>query len=181
MKNSTAIFLIILSFGLFYTFTRPYYQSTRELVATAEGYEEVLDNIANIIEERDRLLINYNSLPKAEIDRVSKVLPANVDTVRMALDLDNIASRYGIAIKDVAIDTSAERNTNEIVLPEGQKPYEKTLVSVSFISNYQNFRKFLEDLEKSLRIMDVKSIRFQSGSESGLYEHKLLLETYWIQ
>ena len=36
------------------------------------------------------------------------------------------------------------------------------------------------DLEKSLRIMNVKSISFKA-SDNGLYEHQITLETYWLK
>lgn len=179
MKNTTAIFLIILAFGLFFTFTRPTYNAATALSAKAEEYKGALGNIDAINEARDRLVINYNSISKAEIERLSKALPKNVDTVRLALDLDGIAAKYGITVKDVSIDRQAEQNKAEFATSSGT-PYEKVGVLVTFVSNYENFRKFLEDLEKSLRIMDIKSLNFQV-SESGIYEHEVLIETYWVK
>ncbi len=180
MKSTTAIFLVIVSLGLFLTFTRPTYEAAKALAVTSSGYRNVLDNISDIVESRDRLITNSNSLPKSEVERLSKALPENIDTVRLALDLDNMAAKYGIAIKDVKIDTETEQNASQAVLPGREKPFEKALVSVSFVSNYENFRKFLSDLEKSLRIMNVKEVHFQVG-ESGIYEHRILIETYWVK
>lgn len=180
MKNTTALFLIVLAFGLFYTFTKPTYDSAKVLSATALEYKNVLGNIDAIVEARDRLLINYNSISKAEIERLSKALPKNVDTVRLALDLDNIASRYGISIDEVSLETESDQNSKEISLGNSGTPYEKVRVLVSFVSNYENFRKFIEDLEKSLRIMDIKTLTFQVG-ETALYEHDIVIETYWVK
>ncbi len=181
MKNITAIFLIVLSIGLFFTFTKPYYEGLKTVAATAASYQDALDNIDDIIAARDRLLVNYNSIPKAELDRLATALPENIDTVKLAHELDSIGARYGISIKSLGIDTASQGQASNVVLPEGSKqPYEKAIVSVSFISNYKSFRSFLADLEKSLRIMDVKSLRFQAG-ENGLYEHKILIETYWVK
>ena len=180
MKNTTALFLIVLSIGLFYAFTNPMYQKAQGSAATASEYRNVIDNIDEIVETRDKLLATYNSLPRAEIERLAKILPENVDTVRLALDLDTIASRYGISIGDVAISKDAEKNAEQVVLPSGNRTFQRTLVTVSFVSNYENFRLFLEDLEKSLRIMDVKSVSFQA-TDTGLYEHDLTIETYWVE
>lgn len=180
MKNTKAIFLLVLSIGLFYTFTNPIYKGVQELNTTASGYREVLGNLSELVENRDRLAINYNSISKAEIERLSKALPENVDTVRIALDLDTIAGRYGITLSEVSIDDSSESSASQIVLPDHALPYEKTPVSISFISDYQNFKRFLQDLEKSLRIMDVRSVSFKS-TDAGLYEHKIVMDTYWVK
>ncbi len=180
MKNTTAIFLLILTLGLFYVLTRPTYWQVKELRAVAGEYQNVLENLSQIGETRDRLLLDYEEIPKAEVERLKKVLPDNIDTVRLALELDTIASRYGIAIKNIRVDTVATQNASTIILPEYAKPYEKATVVFTLVSNYANFRKFLEDLEKSLRIMDVRAIEFQVG-EAGFYEHKLSVETYWLK
>lgn len=155
------------------------YGSLKSISETAEGYRSALANIDEINESRDRLLVNYNSISKAEVERLTKVLPSNVDTVRLALDLDNIAGRYGITIEDVAIDKVSSQNATQVVLPDHSLPYEKTPVSISFVSNYQNFKRFLQDLERSLRIMDVKEIHFLV-TDAGLYEHNVLIDTYWV-
>jgi len=181
MKNTTAIFLIVLSLGLFFVFTRPYYEGVKEVAATAQGYREAIDNLTQIIEMRDRLLVSYNSIPKTELDRLEKALPENVDTVKLAHELDSIGAKYGISITNVSIEAESSQEPSAIILPGfGESSHEKALVTVKFVSNYANFRQFLEDLEQSLRIMDVRSAKFEVG-ETNLYEHELLLETYWVK
>lgn len=180
MKNTTALLLLFLSVALFYTFTSPYYEKVKVLRVSAGDYQKVLDNITRIAETKDRLLVNYEDVPKAEIERLGKVLPDHVDTVRFAQELDTISSRYGIALKNVRINTASAQNASLPVLPEYEKPYEKTTLSFAFISDYANFRRFLEDLEKSLRIIDVKSLAF-TNSESGLTEYQASIDTYWLK
>ncbi|MDO8424031.1 MAG: hypothetical protein Q7S54_00280 [bacterium] len=180
MKNITALFLLILSVALFFTFTNPYYKKVETLRASALDYRNVLDNLSLVAERRDQLLVNYEEIPKAEIERLKKILPDNVDTVKMAQELDTIASRYGIAIKNVRIDKSSGQNVAQPVLPEFEKPFDRTVLSFTFISNYSNFRRFLEDLERSLRIMDVRSLVFQN-SASTLSEYHISIETYWLK
>lgn len=180
MKNNTAIVLLLLSVGLFYTFTNGQYRDVRGLHTLASEYRSVLQNVSRIVELRDNLLITYETLPRSEIERVNKVLPDNIDTVRLALDLDGMASRYGISIKNIHTTIGAAGEESLITLPESAGPYEKATVSFGFISNYANFVRLLADIEKSLRVMDVKSISFQT-SESGLYDHQISVETYWLK
>jgi len=180
MKNNTAIVLLLLSAGLFYTFTNSQYRDVRELSNLASEYRGVLNNISQIVELKDSLLVTYATIPKNEIDRMNKVLPDNVNIVRLAHDLDNMASKYGISLKDIQTSGGSSADANLIVLPENESSYKSATVTFSFISNYNNFKRFLQDIERNLRIMDVKSISFQS-SESGLYSYIVSAEIYWLK
>ena len=180
MKTNTAIILLLLSVGLFYTFTDGQYREVKKLRLLSNDYSNVLRNISAITELRDRLLVAYETFPKAEIERMNKVLPDNIDTVRLALDLDGMASRHGISIRSVKVTTGAAENAGLIVLPEDGRVFERATVSFDFVSNYGNFTRLLADIEKSLRIMNIKSISFQTG-ESGLYNYQVSVETYWLK
>ncbi|MDP2642181.1 MAG: type 4a pilus biogenesis protein PilO [bacterium] len=180
MKNNTAIILILLSFGLFYTFTKVEYENVKVSRAVASEYQDVLQDASAIAELRDRLLVTYESFPRAEIEKLNKVLPESVDTVKLALDLDTMASRYGISISNIKVAPSTNNDASLIVLPGNSGAYERTAISFSFISNYENFTRLLADLEKSLRIMDIKSISFQTN-ETGLFSYQILVDTYWLK
>lgn len=180
MSKTSAIILILLSLGIFYTFTSPQYGAAKQLSLQAAEYNNVLDNVSRIQEARANLTSSFEAIPAAEKERLAKALPDNADAVGLARDLDTIASQYGIAIKSLTVETLPDPNSANIVLPDHAAAYEKATVSFSFISNYANFLKFLKDIEKSLRIMDVKSIMFQVGL-NGLYEHQIVIETYWLK
>ena len=180
MKNNIAIILLLLSVGLFYTFTNVQYRKVKDLRVLAGEYQNILENASAITDLRDALLVTYTAFPKEEINRLNKVLPDNVDTIRLALDLDGMASRYGISIKGIQTTIGATGDANLIVLPEYAGVYEKATVSFSFISNYDNFKRLLADIEQSLRIMDVKSASFQAA-ESGFYEYQISADTYWLK
>ena len=84
----------------------PLYEEVKELQTLANEYRGVLKNVSNIIDLRDRLLVAYQSLPQTEINRINKVLPDNINTVRLALDLDSMASRFGVSIKNIQVTTA---------------------------------------------------------------------------
>ncbi len=180
MKNNTAIILLLLSVGLFYTFTNGQYQNVKTLQTLANEYRNVLKNVSAIVSLRDNLLVTYVAIPKMEIERMNKVLPDNIDTVRLALDLDSMASRYGISIKSIQTVIGPSTSSSLIVLPENANKYDTASVTFSFVSNYDNFKLFLADIEKSLRIMDIKSVSFQT-SDSGFYTYQVSVETYWLK
>lgn len=180
MTRPTSLVLFLLAIGLFYTFTSPQYAQLKERQVVASEYQSVIANVSSIGETRDKLLINYESIPKAEIDRISKVLPDNADTVRLAVGLDAIASANGISVKNVQMEKSVNDASALLVLPDNAASYQKVTLSFGFVSNYANFMKFLSDLERSLRLMDVKAISFRT-TESGLYEYRMTVDTYWLK
>lgn len=183
MNNNIAIILILVSIGIFYTFTSGQYKEVKRLSEQASRYEGVLESASSIATLRDSLLTNYSSIPRTEIERLEKVLPANVDTMQMALNLDGIAARYGISVKSIKTTTDTAV-TDPTILPEyDTSTYKKAVVSFSFIATYQNFKLFLKDIEKSLRLMDINSVSFQSSTagESGLYEYQVTADTYWLK
>ena len=182
MKNNstTSIALLLLSVGLFYTFTSVQYQEVKELNLVARKYRDVLQDASRIIELRDSLLITYESIPEGEIERITKALPDNINTVRLAFDLDGMASRYGISIKNIQAVVGPSGASNVVVLPEFEGVYERATVSFAFVSTYANFMRLLADLEANLRIMDITSIFFQAN-DTGLYEYQVSVETYWLK
>jgi hypothetical protein len=179
MNKSTSVILFLLSIGIFYTFIAPQYAGAKDLVAQADQYKSVLKDVSRIKEARDNLLSSYEAIPQTEKDRLAKALPDTVDAVGLARDLDTIASRYGLTISGVEVTTGATGGATA-VLPEYALPYDKATISFSVATDYATFTKFLADLEKSLRIMDVSSLSFDVDEE-GIYEHRLTVETYWLR
>ena len=180
MKNSTSFILLLISVGLFYAFILPRYDSVQLLRSQSAQYKDILANVSALSAKRDDLEVKYENIPPMEVARLEKILPDNVDTVNLAMNFDSIAARYGISIKSIrTIDTKVDTGTT-VIQAVSKKPYQAVTVSFSFISTYANFRKFMRDIEQSLRIIDVKSVSFQT-TESGIYEFQVSVQTYWLR
>jgi len=183
MKTSTAIIILMISLGLFYTFTSPQYKKIGDLRTVSQTYTNILNNASDLSTKREELLSKYRNIPKQNIESVTKVLPDNVDIVRLTMDFDSIASRYGLSIKGIQVDKSKNGNSSNnsaIVVNQAEQVYDSTIISFSFVSSYDNFRKFMHDIENSLRIVNIKSVDFQS-TENSLYQYKVSIETYWLK
>jgi Tfp pilus assembly protein PilO len=175
MNNSQAFILILISVGLFYTFISPQYDKVKTLQAQANEYGNVIQSVNDLKDTRDALLTKYQALPKSELDKLARILPDHVDTVKLALDIDTIAAKYGISIKNINVDSE---KPNEIVT--SGSAYETIKVEFNFITSYTNFRRFLADLEASLRLVDITSVGFES-TDNGLYEYEISFNTYWLK
>jgi Tfp pilus assembly protein PilO len=168
----------------------PTYKEIQETLKEQERFDQALDKSKELQAIRDRLLAKYNTFSTSDLDRLTKLLPDNVDNVRLVLDIDHIASAYGMRIKDVAVSTVEERAAGTI--GPSKNIYESVTLAFSMVSSYDNLINFVRDLEKSLRIVDIKEISLVSivnapvqpgdvGVQQDLYRYSIDLETYWLK
>lgn len=186
------IILFVASMGIFFGVTNPIYKTTKDLKAEVATYEDALTNSKQLEERRDELVAKYNEFAPEDVERLRKLLPDNVDNIRLILEIDYIASRYGMSITNVIFDVDSNKNTTsaEGVVAEGGVNLSATSrdigdfdLSFTTQASYDNFQKFLADLETDLRIVDVQGITFDStASESkDFYKYNIKIKTYWLK
>jgi Tfp pilus assembly protein PilO len=54
-------------------------------------------------------------------------------------------------------------------------------VSFKVDSDYETFVSFLQDVEKSLRIVDVTDLTFTAPDKSTNYDFGITIKTYWLK
>lgn len=176
-KFALPIFLILLSGGLFFFFVDPNYQEIQALREEQSQYDEALNKSAELRVVRDTLLSSYNTFDPKDIEKLDKIIPDNVDNVRLVMEIDALASKYGAVIRKVDVNSSINETES---LGRNIKKYNTINLNLVIESSYSDFVKFLGDLSSSLRIIDVNNLSFES-TELGLYQFKLSFETYWIK
>ena len=172
--------LLITAIAIFYFFTDPAYQETKKLTIEKKSYEDALDNSKKLQEVRDSLLAKYNSFPAADLDRLERMLPNNVDNVRLILEIDQISSRYGMPVRNITISGDAGNKKVGDLIGRDDKSYGSVRLAFSVEGSYSNFVAFISDLEKSLRIVDIQNISI-SASDSGVYRYDMGVKTYWLK
>lgn len=74
------------------------------------SYNEALNNSKALEAERDKLTQKYNSFDPENLSKLQKLLPDNVDNIRLILEIEKIASPYGMVLKNVKYDAT-DKNT----------------------------------------------------------------------
>jgi len=169
----------MVSAGLFVYYIDPLYKETQVLEEEKNQYDEALNKSKELRSIRDALLSKYNTFSAEDLERLNKLLPDTVDNVKLIMEINGIASRYGMVLKEVALSVVSSEDSKEIFGPD-EKNYGSINIGFSVASVYNNFIAFIEDLEKSLRVVDVVSISFQS-SETDFYKYSVNLEIYWLK
>src|SRR5258708_19181951 len=122
-KFIVPIILIGISITCFFTFTNPTYSEITSLKNTQASFNEALDNSKALENERDKLTTKYNSFDPESLARLQKFLPDNVDNIRLILEIEKIASPYGMALKDVKYDsTNTAVSAKSAATPSGGAP-----------------------------------------------------------
>ncbi len=176
----------------FIALVSPMYEEIGGLKAQVASYNEALDNSKALEQERDKLTKKYNSIDPANLDRLEKLLPDNVDNIRLILEIEKIATPYGMVLREVKYDTISKEEQKGTVVQAGEVPLsdskEYGLWNLEFSTEgtYTNFLNFIKDLEKNLRIVDVASIQFSSvdntaPNKADTYKYGFKIKTYWLK
>lgn len=184
-RSITATILIIVAIGLYFTITKGVLAEANVIRDSNKEYITAIQNAKDLITLRDKVLADYNKLTQQDRDNLDKIVPQNVDNIRLVIDLNSIALRHGFALKGIqaaaSSNSSAQTSQTTMGQSEIQSPKLDTVtVSFTISAPYQQFITFLQDLESSLRILDVSGLSVTSN-DNGVYDWRIELKTYWLR
>ncbi|TSC55978.1 MAG: Uncharacterized protein Greene041679_550 [Parcubacteria group bacterium Greene0416_79] len=191
MNNVTASLFILAAAGLFFGYVNSTYRtpsgsperlkkSIVELRAERTEYEEALLKAREIELAQTGLLDTYNSIKEEDRERILKLLPDHIDSVRFIIDVNTIAAGYGLTLQNIALldDGAAEEDSSSIG-PHAASS-RAVLFRFSVSGPYDAFRSFLRDIESSLRLIDAENITF-AAKEDGAYDYSVTVATYRLE
>jgi len=111
MRFIMPVVLIGISIAVFFVFTSPLYTGITELRAQAASYDEARANSKSLEEERDKLTGKYNLINPDNLVKIQKLLPDNIDNIRLILEIEQVAAPYGMVLKDVRYNTNSKQDT----------------------------------------------------------------------
>src|ERR1035437_1839059 len=98
-KYILPIILIGVAVAGFFILADPLYQGVSLKRTQIASYNEALNNSKALEAERDKLTQKYNSFDPDNLAKLQKLLPDNVDNIRLILEIEKIASPYGMVLK----------------------------------------------------------------------------------
>ena len=181
MKFLFPIVIAAAAIGLFVVYTNPQYQTVKTLQAQAAQYDDALNKAQELRKTRDQLLAKRNTFAADDVSRLEHSLPDNVDNSRLIIDINHIAAGRGLSLSSISVSGVSDSATTPGALAVGSSGSAVGSVTLDFTvtASYADFLAFLNDLEHSLRILDVESISFQAGkADSNIYS--VSIRTYWL-
>lgn len=200
MRFIMPIVLIGISASIFFMFTNPLYEEVGSLRTKVASYNDALNNSTMLENERDKLTAKFGTINPDNLVKLQKLLPENVDNIRLILEIEKIASPYNMVLTDVKYNTTDSSATTPAVsetqggatAKPANKGYGIFDLEFSTTGSYNNFIAFLKDLESNLRIVDMSSIEFSSDvgtstnnstktASSEVYKYNFKFRTYWLK
>jgi Tfp pilus assembly protein PilO len=181
MRLFLPIILIAAAIGLFALYTNGTYQHIKTLQVRVGSFNEALDTAQSLKQQRDALLSKRNTFSAENIQKLERILPDNVDNIRFVIDINNIAARHSLSLKNVSLGTLSDSKNQRAALSVGASgdPVGSAEIGFSLTATYEDFLIFLQDLEHSLRIVDISKISFKPATGSQ-YDFSMTIKTYWL-
>lgn len=177
-----SIFLIAVAAFIFFAPLPPLLDQIEELKVEKAELNAALDNAKEIIAVREELTSRYNQFSSADLTKLDKLLPNNVDNVRLIIDINSIALKYGMVLKNIVIRTEEQIAAGTALGPVPSSGQFRTVeLGFSVSGDYEALRNFLSDLGRSLRLVDIASVNFSPDLSTGLANYKISLRTYWLK
>lgn len=175
------LILIAASIGLFVLYVNPTYQNVKALSVQAASYDDALNKSTELRTLRDKLLATRASFSNDDVQKLTRVLPDNVDNIRLIIDINNIAARHSLSLSGVELGSTSNSSKEQSAAAVGPSGSQVGSVTVGFAvtTDYDTFLSFVQDLEHSLRIVDITKISFTAGS-GNLQNYTLEIRTYWL-
>ncbi len=181
----TPILLLIVAAIVFFYFTDPVLTDIDGLRAREAELEVALVNADKLLKLQDKLLADYRNISSEDEENLNRMLPDNIDNVRLIIDINNIAKNYGLTVKNPAITGNKEEEEEKTKSVRGGKELEadnSVVISFSVSTTYEILKVFLDDLAHSLRLVDIEDLSVTAGVErSSLGDYKVSLRTYWFK
>lgn len=186
LKPFFSIALILLAGLTYFVGIKPMSVQVKAVVAERDLKAKTLADGKKIAEDEKELKTKAASLTEEQEDSLNSFLPNKSDIVKRALDLETLATKYGLTLtgkvdgKEQA-QAQAQAPTGPGAFGVAQQNYSTFTITFKMTGSYESFKKFLADLSKNRVISDVESLSFApSLAASGSFDFDLSIKTYWL-
>lgn len=184
-KTFLSVIYLLTSVAIFFVWSKPFYNDKdtgiQALKSTLAGFNEQLNNSSEVKGLRDKLIEDLNSISEEDMSRLNAMLPSKADQIGFVLELEKLGVKNTVSLKDIVMEEKRDEKTENA---GGARKKSKTVqnftaipISVRVSGSYVSLMHFLDDLEKSLRLVEIKGLDF-TATDSGVYEFSLKLEIY---
>ncbi len=189
VRTTISLAGILIAGAIFFLYTQPAYDNAQGARNQIAQYDQALQKAAELQTLKQSLLSRYNAFNPTDLDRLQNLLPDHVDNIRLILDMDDVAAKRSMQLSNVDIsgnDSNAKTQTVIGALGASNQKYDSLTLGFTTTGTYTNFKLFLNDLQSSLRVVDLASLTIAPSSGFGpasepTFSYGVKLKTYWLK
>lgn len=182
-KSLTPTLSILAALGLFFFFISPRMDAVNALEMQIDTYESTIEHYNTFNQKVQTLLSAKESISATDRERLDRMLPVRADGTRTLVDLETMAKSNGLFFGNVVAD-----KPEPILLPEtaaeflgaedqGKLMLMRNPISFEVIGTYDQFKRFLAQLESSLELMEITDLSLTSSTDN-FQQFSITLQTY---
>lgn len=183
---ATAVLILIAVFvGVAFFVLRPMIIDIKETNAQTATRLETLDQQRAYLTSLSQSVAASKSISPEALDQVNRALPSDADIPLLLLQFSAAAAQRNIKIGSISFSEPQPARTagTSAPSPAGGATTTRAVIpmDVSLTLNAQNYidvKRFLADLESSLRLMDVVGISTSPSGKDKETAYQLQLRTY---
>ncbi len=189
-SNIIAVLFVIASVGLYFGYTSDAITHIKDLRSQVTSQDVAFDHTRQITKKKQELIEKRNSISADDQARLSHLIPDSVDTVRLISEVNRIAAQNGVEVKSLDIKGGDASRAGKPIGPD-DSPVGAVQIDLAVNSTYPRFFNLMNDLERSLRIMDITSVNVVAAPSSagsgartpntGVYQYTISAKTYWLK
>ena len=158
------------------------YDGIKKLKADKNSFVTALKNAEDLELRRTDLETKYNSVSAEDKQKLENLLPDNVDNIKLVLELETIAKKYGLIIESPKLKN--EIDPTKVVPPTTQDirgtaasgtSYGTFSLDFTVRTNYENMKSLVSAIEKNLRLIEPVSIDVKVPDTALLDKNKIKL------
>lgn len=185
-SNILPLLALILAVGIFFGYVNPTWSGSVALTKTEIANNKLALSAADEYKKKQNALASaQNAIDQSDLDRLSTFLPDAVDNVGLILDINAVAARSGLSLENIDVMSNDQSSTDGSAIDGALPIASVNLVGsidlvLSAIGTYSALQVFLSEIEKSVRLLDIRDITVR-GSDTGVYNYKMTVRLYWLR
>jgi len=144
------------------------YDGIKSIRSNKIAYTLALKSAQDLESRRENLTQKYNSISSSDRERLEAMLPNNVDNIKLVLELETLAKKYGLLIESPKLETKSDSGNPDVLTnSQGQSirsnseaglplslPYGTFTLDFTVRSTYSNIKLLISDIERNLRLIE---------------------------
>ncbi len=187
-KALTPFLSIVTAIVVGFFFIKPMYEEIKGLQMETEQYREAVQKADESNKRLKELLEQKNSFKASALERLDIIAPDSVNQIKLLVDLEALARKHNMLFGNVGVgegETSGDSDdaAEEEVGGSGltfEEDFRSVDISFGLIGTYDQFRKILVDIERSLSIMEIMKVEFKV-LEGDLQQYDITIRAYALR